>query len=301
MELEEYALEAIHFRLNRLLEFATSYQADPSPGILKKLRVWSRRTRTAANVFEPYFFGTTISRVQHELKLASRVFGEARDLDVMRITVEEMSCGLPETELAAVHTLLKDFEDHRERMQPKVVLVVDELIKSKLMDTVAKLTMLTEPGLVGVSSKYLEFQFKSLAELSYSLNDVKEKEALHEMRIEAKRLRYLLELFQPLHAGIAEFDIITTALIKLQDLLGSIHDGDILEMRILREVYTHFKPLNKQQNSIGETIDVEGLYGLMSVCKDLQQSRKVNFRSLCDHWNHCSNTNVFERLRTFEN
>jgi CHAD domain-containing protein len=61
--------------------------------------------------------------------------------------------------------------------------------------------------------------------------DPENGEALHDMRIAAKRLRYVLELtgfcFGPYAAkatGIAR---------ELQDLIGEIHDCDVLEPRIL--------------------------------------------------------------------
>jgi hypothetical protein len=65
-------------------------------------------------------------------------------------------------------------------------------------------------------------------------SDPRRVEALHDMRIAAKRLRYLLELgghcfgaYAPRAAKIAK---------DLQDLLGEIHDCDVLLPRVAHEV-----------------------------------------------------------------
>ncbi len=55
--------------------------------------------------------------------------------------------------------------------------------------------------------------------------DPDEVEALHDMRIAAKRLRYILELFAP-RLG-AEAERAAKEAKKLQDLIGEIHDCDV--------------------------------------------------------------------------
>src|SRR6185503_14600087 len=54
--------------------------------------------------------------------------------------------------------------------------------------------------------------------------------ALHDMRIAAKRLRYLLELFAPLFGPYA---VTAAKRVKdLQDLIGEIHDCDVTLPRV---------------------------------------------------------------------
>ena len=56
--------------------------------------------------------------------------------------------------------------------------------------------------------------------------DPEEVEALHDMRIAAKRLRYVLELAKPALGPSAAGGARTAK--KLQDLLGRIHDCDVM-------------------------------------------------------------------------
>ena len=64
-----------------------------------------------------------------------------------------------------------------------------------------------------------------LTSFSPRVLDPAEVEALHDMRIAAKRLRYILELFAPRLGPAATRAAKVTK--KLQDLLGEIHDCDV--------------------------------------------------------------------------
>ena len=61
--------------------------------------------------------------------------------------------------------------------------------------------------------------------------DPEEVEALHDMRIAAKRLRYVLEVTGPCFGPYAEVALARTK--ELQDLLGDIHDCDVLVPEVL--------------------------------------------------------------------
>src|SRR5262249_47053711 len=58
----------------------------------------------------------------------------------------------------------------------------------------------------------------------------------HQLRIGAKKLRYLAELYD---AGLPEAcEAITGALVPLQDLLGELHDADV-HLRLLKDLAGH--------------------------------------------------------------
>lgn len=61
--------------------------------------------------------------------------------------------------------------------------------------------------------------------------DPEEVEALHDMRIAAKRLRYILEVTGDLFGPFADEARKRTR--ELQDLLGDLHDCDVLVPRVL--------------------------------------------------------------------
>ena len=71
---------------------------------------------------------------------------------------------------------------------------------------------------------------KELKSFSPAVLDPSNVEALHDMRIAAKRLRYVLELTTPVFGEPAERGAKRAK--KLQDLLGEIHDCDVLVPRV---------------------------------------------------------------------
>jgi len=64
--------------------------------------------------------------------------------------------------------------------------------------------------------------------------DPTQKEALHDMRIAAKRMRYLLEITQPCFGAPARDGAKVAR--RLQDLLGEIHDCDVMAPRVRRHI-----------------------------------------------------------------
>jgi CHAD domain-containing protein len=73
-----------------------------------------------------------------------------------------------------------------------------------------------------------------MLELAEDAQDPRAVEALHDLRIAAKRVRYLLELVGPACVG-RDADALIKDVKGLQDLLGEIHDCDV-QLPSLREL-----------------------------------------------------------------
>lgn len=78
--------------------------------------------------------------------------------------------------------------------------------------------------------RIVEVRLRELRSFGPSALDPSQEEALHDMRIAAKRLRYVLEITGPAF-GRSAADGARTAR-KLQDLLGEIHDCDVMLPRV---------------------------------------------------------------------
>jgi hypothetical protein len=73
-----------------------------------------------------------------------------------------------------------------------------------------------------------------VSSFSPAILDPRNVEALHDMRIAAKRLRYVLELATPVFGEPAERGAKRAK--KLQDVLGEIHDCDVTIPRVERHI-----------------------------------------------------------------
>ena len=82
--------------------------------------------------------------------------------------------------------------------------------------------------------RIIEVRAKEVHSFSPAVLDPRNVEDLHDMRIAAKRLRYVLELTAPVFGdGAAQA---AKRAKKLQDLLGEIHDCDVTIPRVERHI-----------------------------------------------------------------
>jgi CHAD domain-containing protein len=100
--------------------------------------------------------------------------------------------------------------------------------------------------------------------------DPREQEALHDLRIATKRLRYLLEITEPCFGSPARKAAKVAR--ALQDLLGEIHDCDVMTERI---------------HARAEAIPVDDprYVGLEALAAYMEATRRVLHRQYVAFWN----------------
>jgi DNA-binding transcriptional ArsR family regulator len=82
--------------------------------------------------------------------------------------------------------------------------------------------------------RIIDVRAEEVRSFSPAVLDPRNVEALHDMRIAAKRLRYVLELTTPVFGAPVEAGAKRAK--KLQDLLGEIHDCDVTIPRVERHI-----------------------------------------------------------------
>jgi hypothetical protein len=125
-------------------------------------------------------------------------------------------------------------------------------------------------------------------------SDPSEEQALHDMRIAAKRLRYILEITHPCFGPYAEGAVKKVK--DLQDVLGEIHDCDVL----LPDVQTFIAELVARDaealvERAGEADDLDpklvreapnrsAYAGLVSLASHLTARRQLLFTRFLELW-----------------
>ncbi len=131
----DYGTGMLEQRLKKLLAHAQGAQSGGDTNAIHQMRVWSRRTRAALDVFEDCFTGhagDTLACMKREVKNVTRALGEARDLDVMIETLRVRAESLPPEQRAGVESFAARLHAQRDERQQAVTGAVKRLESSDL-------------------------------------------------------------------------------------------------------------------------------------------------------------------------
>lgn len=201
-----------------------------------RMRVASRRVRTALTVFADHLPGRRAAAWRKDLSALSRALSSARDLDVQIDVLVDALRELQDLRYRpGLRRLLLRLRQKRLRRQRRVLAALREVEKrGTLNDMQARLAamqpQLPEEGADISELHSLAFArgkalLENLIAFESSLDHPDQVQAHHAMRIAAKRLRYTLEIFAPLYDG--RLDVYIQELRRCQTLLGDIHDCDV--------------------------------------------------------------------------
>jgi CHAD domain-containing protein len=209
-----------------------------------KMRVASRRLRSALRDFQPYLSKPVSPQ---RLKAVARALGAVRDEDVALEMVGELAAEADEEAREGIELLAARRRARREKARARLAAAISVAALGELREkfTVQLSRAAAEDGAgaaAGVErvaerrgalplrfgdagGRILRERFRELKGSARSLYRPFEVEPLHETRIRAKRLRYAIELFtqcwgEPVAPYAAE-------IAKLQKYLGELHDCDV--------------------------------------------------------------------------
>lgn len=203
---------------------------------IHRMRVASRRLRSALPLFKNCFLNRAVSEWIKQIRKITSALGTARDLDVQIDCLEKIIHELPAEEYySGVDRLQMRLKQKRGKNQSVVIHALDsiqgsgvinemlsmfkELIEQKdhsypYTHTVYKLA---SEAIVKRISRFLSYDEK--------IKNPKLTKELHAMRIEAKRLRYTLETFPSLYVDKLKNPI--KIMRNIQEILGNIQDCDV--------------------------------------------------------------------------
>src|SRR5579862_9910974 len=246
---EAYAAGLVRRGLHAMLKHADGVREADFDAV-HDMRVASRRLRAVLSVFGADFAGHAGEELERRVKGVTRALGEARDLDVQLERLQRLSDALPEQERTGMADLIGDKRSERSRLDSIVRKSMDRLTERDLEGDFEKRSGLASSGADGTSdgattdSTHAEAVSAARDELlpraetmianrvadlrRYEpyVEDPERIDELHCMRIEAKRLRYTLEIFAPFVGQAATSAI--TEVKSLQTQLGDVHDADVM-------------------------------------------------------------------------
>lgn len=205
---------------------------------IHRMRVASRRLRAALDLFESTLKMPDFKKWSKPIRGITRELGMARDADVQIEFVEGFLKETPDdTYSQGLERLILRLKQHREAQQPHVVKALDKLEKSKVLGELEKtvLQIRVHAQMKGaridahsVRKRARDLIAERVAHVLVYEPYVEQEEKgaeLHQMRIETKRLRYALEIFNPAFGGELK-DFIKQAK-QVQELLGQLQDSEV--------------------------------------------------------------------------
>jgi len=203
---------------------------------LHDARVAVRRQRSVISQVPGIFDLRTTDRLKRDLAWLGQLTGTARDLDVHLIEMSESAKLVPFDVRDGLDPLCAMLERMRRTEQKKIVAGYDSVRFSRLIRyleaflarPVPTRTRLGNAGLpvTDVARKRIRKAYRRLVRRGAKIDDDSPPEHLHRLRIDAKKLRYLLEFFAGLFPR-GEVKKLVRALKDLQDNLGLFNDLSI--------------------------------------------------------------------------
>jgi CHAD domain-containing protein len=217
----------------RLFRHEAGVRIGEDPEAVHQARVATRRIRSTLRTFSKLLDEEWTDRLRGDLKWLADLLGAVRDTDVLGERLEDHLAELPPDDAKAgrrLLTKLSDQRDHARRRllgamaQEKYVVLLDDLVAAAAAP--ALLPGGDRPA-VEVMPPLVTRPWKRLRKEVGKAGDDPPDEALHQIRIRAKRARYAAEAVEPVFGKPAED--FADAIADLQDVLGDHQDAVVGE------------------------------------------------------------------------
>jgi CHAD domain-containing protein len=216
--------------------------ADSDVESLHDFRVANRRTRTALSQIKGVLDPSAVIRFSDEFKWLGKVTGPCRDLDVtlLQQDVYRQQLGNREPELDAFHRFLRERRTAEHDLlvaafrTPRFSRLIedwDDYLSSESREE-EKPPLASSP-IIAVAGPRILKAFKRLRKRSAAVNSKASAELFHRLRIDGKKLRYLLEFFSHLYPSETVTRCIRE-LKRIQDILGEFNDTQV-QLALVRE------------------------------------------------------------------
>jgi CHAD domain-containing protein len=224
--------------LEVMLSNQSGLQADLDSEFLHDFRVAVRRTRSLLGQIKQVFGEDVINHFSSEFSWLGKLTGPPRDLDVLMLTLRERRRQIPSDGLEAVIAFLE--QKRREEHARLVEALTGDRFKSLTSEWKAFLQQPSQPApapnaprpLADVVFERAWRLSRKIGRLAEDLDEATAAEAVHDLRVRAKKLRYLVDV-TPRSGEDADLKRVLVALKALQRVLGDFNDAHVQEQRLI--------------------------------------------------------------------
>ena len=214
-------------------------RANLDTEFLHDFRVAVRRTRSLLGQIRGVFQTDIVEHFATELSWIGRVTGPPRDLDVLVLSMRERSGNFSRDDIDALIAVLgrtqQQEHDHLVRAldsdRYQQLLSNWKAFLESSIPSNPEPVYATEPLAANIARRAWKLS-KRISKRVRSVDEHTAAERLHEIRIDAKKLRYLVDVM-PAVCGAGDVPFILGALKKLQRALGDLNDAGAQERLLL--------------------------------------------------------------------
>ncbi len=215
-------------RLTTLVDAMPAAQAGDMRSV-HQARVATRRLREALPVLRASISTRSLSRVRRRVRRMTRALGPVRELDVALSHLDELRASNVVSPRAIARVRQAVTQERQKRRRDMLAAITPGKVE-KLRQRLGQVGEAPDAGETGAA---LDEVGRQIARRARRLTAAIERagglylpDRLHAVRVAAKKLRYALEIERELKRSRATARI--TQLKRVQDLLGEMHDFEIL-------------------------------------------------------------------------
>ena len=231
----EAGRKVFRFHLARMIAREEGTRKGEDPEELHAMRVSTRRMRAAWRVFGDGFRPERTTKFRRRLRTVAARLGAVRDLDVLIEATEAFAAALPPGERDGLEPLIATWRDQRDAGRLSLIELLDSNGYRRFVDDYRDFVLTpgaairpvepTSPHRVRDTAGSRIWAAYEQVRAYESVLKWADVPTLHQLRIEAKRLRYTLEFVR--EAIGPEAPALISRVVALQDHLGAMNDAEV--------------------------------------------------------------------------
>lgn len=298
MTTRQAAIIIFKFLLHIIKQNVDGIKKDVDIEFLHDFRVAIRRTRSALTQIKGIFPKETKNRFKTDFAILGKSTNRMRDLDVYLLKKRHYQNMLPNFLQQNLDPLFDQLASERKNEHKSIVKALESDSFTKIIeqwdsflsaDQEKEKTKNSHKPIIDLAKQFTSQKYNQVIKAGMDIRDDSPATKLHQLRIECKKLRYLLEFFSSLFPQ-DEVSILVKQLKKLQDNLGDYNDLSV-QQHSLKE-YLETIPTDNE-NTMGLAASIGGL---IAVLYQRQQSVRQSFSQTFADFSSRSNAELYEKL-----
>ena len=281
--------------LNKARENEAGVIDDIDTEFLHQYRVSLRKTRSLLNLMKKALPEALHLRLKEQLGKIASATNNLRDLDVFLLEKNHYQSMLPPTFAKGVEQLFSVIAQQREKARREVVKTFQSVgyeqsfaeVLQTLQQSPLYATELAARPVKTVASKKILGRFEKIRRLGILIDADTPAEQVHDLRIECKKLRYMMEFFAELYADKAIKPLIKS-LKKLQTILGDFNDYEVQQAFL-----AGYEKANRSKPALSAACN-----GLIALLYQQQMQARAQVMDAFAQFNLPDNVEAFEQLFT---